>query len=248
MKIYRLFFISLALALAVVLVKFIMHTLGWEVIALGSLHTSVFTGAFFVLGFLLSATIADYKESEKIPADFAGNVQNMYEDAVTMHKRYPNFNMAAYRKQLVNVLETFRDDVRDKAHNAHHEVHRLGSSLLSMEDAGVPPNFITKVKQEQAQLAKSLLRVNYIQTITFLPSATVLARSIVILAVGVLLFTEVEPFYGGMLLSGVISLILIYVLGLMRVISVPFQRAGTTKDDVSMYLIGQAIEYLRKEK
>lgn len=243
-----MFFISLGMAIAIVVAKFAMHTLGWEVVDLGSLHTSVFTGAFFVLGFLLSATISDYKESEKIPAEFAGNVQNMYEDAVTMSKRYPEFDLAAYRKQLIKVLETFRDDVRDRAHNAHHEVHRLSASLLSMEDAGVPPNFITKVKQEQAQLAKSLLRVNYIQTITFLPSATVLARCIVVLAVGVLLFTDVEPFYGGMLLTGVISLIFIYVLGLMRVISVPFQRAGTTKDDVSMYLIGQAIEYLRKER
>src|SRR5690606_14509941 len=103
-------------------------------------------------------------------------------------------------------------------------------------------------KQEQAQLAKSLLRVNYIQTITFLPSATVLARWVVVLAVGVLLFTDVEPVYGGMLLTGAISLIFSYVLGLMRVSSVPFQRAGTTRDDVSMYLIGQAIEYLRKER
>ena len=37
--------------------------------------TIVFTGAFFVFGLLLAATMSDFKESEKIPGEIASNLE-----------------------------------------------------------------------------------------------------------------------------------------------------------------------------
>lgn len=247
MKKYRLFIISLVITVLLALAKFIMHDLGWEGIRLGSLHTSVITGTFFVIGFILSATIADYKESEKIPAEIASVTQNMYEDAAAIKKLYPDFDLAQFKKQLLKVLDAFRQDVRDKDHQAHHHIHQLNESFISMEQAGAPANFIVKFKQQQAQLVRSLLRVNYIQRITFIPSAAVLAQAIVIITTGLLLFTDVEPFYGGMALTAIIGFILIYILNLIRVISTPFHSEGKTQDDVSLFLIDQAADHIRKE-
>lgn len=228
--------------------KYGMHALGWEVLQLGSLHTSVITGAFFVIGFILSATIADYKESEKIPAEVSSAVQNMYEDAAAINKVYPKFDLGTFKKNLQKILKAFREDVRDKSHSAHHHIHKLNDSFVSMEQAGVPANFIVKLKQQQAQLVKSLLRVNYIQRIKFIPSATVLAQAIVVLTVGLILFTEIEPFYGGMALAAIISFILIYILKLIKIISTPFHGEGKTYDDVSLFLVDQAAEHIKKER
>lgn len=247
-KNFRIFAISLAAAGVLVLAKFGLHQLDWEIIAQGSLHNSVVAGAFFVVGFLLSATIADYKESERIPSEFSSIIENMYEDAAAAHSQYSKFDLNKFRLQLIKIGESFKKDVRNKSHKARHEVHLLNESFIEMEVAGVPPNFIVKLKQQQAQLGRSLFRVNYIQNIKFIPSATILARSIVALTAILLLFTEIEPFYGGMAVAAIISFILLYIILLIQVISTPFHAAGKTQDDISLFLISEAVSYLKKQK
>lgn len=213
-----------------------------------SLQNSVVSGAFFVIGFILSATIADYKESERIPSEFSSILENMYEDARSAHQTYPKFDVEKFRKQLITIGKKFRKDVRSKSHNARHEVHRLNETFVEMEKAGVPANFIVKLKQQQAQLARSLFRVNYIQNIRLIPSATILSRSIVLFITIMLLFTNIDPFYGSMAIIAITNFIFVYMLLLIQVISTPFHAAGKTQDDVSLFLVGESIAYLEKQK
>lgn len=248
LKNFRIFFISLAVALLLAILKYCLHELDWEIIPQGSLHNSVVAGAFFVIGFLLSATIADYKESERIPSEFASIIENMYEDVRSTHKFYPKYDLEEFRRQLMKVAKSFRQDVRHKNNDTHHEVHKLNITFNTMEQAGVPPNFVVKLKQQQAQLTRNLFRVGYIQNIRFIPSATILARSIVAITTLLLLFTEVNPFYGGMAIMAIINFILVYMLLLIQVISTPFHVAGKTQDDVSLFLIDEALDYLAKNK
>jgi len=248
LKLFRIFLISLALTLAVLLLKYLFHYLGWEIIEQTSLHNSVISSVTFVIGFLLSATIADYKESERIPSDFASNLEDMYDDAVHIHKAYPTFDIDAFRKKLHSVALGFSRDARKKSYDARKDIRELSSFFAAMESGGVPPNFIVKLKQQQTQLLRSRQRVNYIQRITFIPSATILARSIVIGVIALLIFTNIDPFYGGLVISSIISFVLIYMLILIQVISTPFHEAGKTQDDVSLFLITDAAEYLSKKQ
>ncbi|MNL55367.1 hypothetical protein D3C87_1787760 [compost metagenome] len=116
-----------------------------------------------------------------------------------------------------------------------------------MEKAGVPANFIVKLKQQQAQLLRSLFRVNYIQKIKFIPSAFILARSIVVLIIVVLLLTNIDPFYGGLVLTGAISFILLYMIILIQTVSIPFHDKGKTQDDVSLFLLRETTTHLKSQ-
>lgn len=246
---YRIFIFTLLATALVVGVKYIFHFFHLEVIVLGSLHSSAISGVIFVIGFLLSSTISDYKEAERIPAEIASTIEDMHEDALSIHRNYSKFNLDAYHAQLLKVAEAFTGDLRNsKSNRAKSQVYKLGEIHGEMENAGVPANFIVKLKQQQATLAKNLFRVNYIQRITFIPSATILAWSIVTLTIGLLLFTEVEPFFGGVVLTGVITFILMYVLQLIRVIRTPFHDEGKTQDDVSLFLLERTIEHLHAEE
>lgn len=69
-------------AVLVVVVKYVIRQCHLELIPQSSLHNSVVSSVVFVIGFLLSATITDYKESERIPAEFAAQLEDMYDDAV----------------------------------------------------------------------------------------------------------------------------------------------------------------------
>lgn len=240
--------ISLGAASLLVVVKFLLHTQDWEPIAQSSLQNGLVSGAFFVIGFILSATIADYKESERIPSEFSSILENMYEDAKATHTTYPTFDLEKFRTQLIAIGKSFRSDVRTKSHKARHEVHALNETFTEMEKAGVPANFIVKLKQQQAQLGRMLFRVNYIQNIKLIPSATILSRSIVLFITVMLLFTNIDPFYGSMAIIAISNFVFIYMLLLIQVISTPFHAAGKTRDDVSLFLVSEAIEYLRSKK
>lgn len=240
--------VALTAAAAVIGVKYVLHIFTLEVIVLGTLHGSVVSGIIFVIGFILSATLADYKEAERIPAEISSTIENIYDDVVIMHANYPKFDLAAYCAQLEETAVALAGDLRNsRSHRARRELRKLGELNIALENAGVPANFIVKLKQQIAALARHLARVNYIQRITFLPSAALLAWSIVTLGTTLLLLTEIEPFLGGMVLTGIITFIMFYVLLLIRVITTPFHDEGKTKDDVSLFLLERTIDRLRSE-
>lgn len=241
---FNIFIISLLATIIVVIAKIILHNTGNEILTLGSLHTAVVTGTFFVLGFLLSTTIADYKESERVPSEFSSILENMYEDAEATHAAYPKFNLEKFRQTLSEVAKSFAQGIRNKNHTARFDIHKLNSSFVEMEKAGVPPNYVVKLKQQQAQLLKILFRVTYIQRITFIPSASILAKSIIPITIGFILLTEIEPVTGGIIITAAISFIFVYMLRLIQVISTPFQTEGKTQDDVSLFLIDDTAQHL----
>jgi hypothetical protein len=248
MKTFRIFIFALIAAISVVVVKYFIHLFNFELVEQSSLHNGVLSSVTFVLGFLLSATISDYKESERIPSDFAAQVEDMYDDASMIHQNYPVFDLDGFRKQLRKVTLGFGKDVRKRSYNARVDIKGLAPFFAEMEKGKVPPNFIVKLKQQQTLLLRHRHRVNYIQRIKFIPSATILARSIVVLTILLLLVTNVDPFLGGLAICGIITFVLVYMLILIQVISLPFHRAGKTRDDVSLFLVEDALNYLSKEE
>ena len=99
-RLYRIFLVSVLMAILVVALKYVLHILGFEPVEQSSLHNGVISSVTFVIGFLLSATIADYKESERIPSEFAAQVENMYDDAASIYQNYPTFNIEGFRNQM----------------------------------------------------------------------------------------------------------------------------------------------------
>ncbi len=245
---FRIFIISLISAIVIVGVKYLFHAFGWEPIEQSSLHNGVLSSATFVIGFLLSATIADYKESERIPSEFAANIEDMYADAEIIYQSYPKFDLEGFRAQLQKVAQKFEDDTRNASRGMSEKIRALNSYFGQMEEAGVPANFIVKLKQQQVLLLRHRKRVTYIQRIKFIPSANVLLKSIVFSVIGLLILTNVDPFYGSLAIIGIISFVLIYMMILIGVISTPFHASGKTRDDVSLFLIDSAADFLKSKK
>ncbi|WP_344733123.1 hypothetical protein [Nocardioides fonticola] len=241
---YRILWLALAATAATVAIKLGLNAADIAPIELGSLHTGAISGVFFVLGFLLSATIADYKESERIPSTFCSTVESMYEDAVGIHQNYADFDLPGFGRALLDVVDAFARDVRSEAHTTRIAVHGLTPTFVAMERAGTPANFLVKLKQQQATLAGLLMRVSYIQRIRFIPSATLLVRSVIPIVVALLVLTDVRPLLGGVLLSAMVTFILVYLVLLLQVISTPFRSEGSTRDDVSMFLVDETRSYL----
>ena len=90
---FKIFVIALVVTILVVVAKYFLHASGIEPIEQTSIHNGVVSSVIFVVGFVLSATITDYKESERIPADFAAMIQDMFEDAAEIKKTHQKFDI-----------------------------------------------------------------------------------------------------------------------------------------------------------
>lgn len=53
---------------------------------LNALFTSLVAGTIFLIGFLISGLLTDYKESEKIPSELSATIKSLFDDAYTIFK------------------------------------------------------------------------------------------------------------------------------------------------------------------
>ena len=99
----------LPLVILVAILKFLSHKFGLEVMELNALFTSLVAGTIFLIGFLISGVLSDYKESEKIPSELAGSLRNLFDDSFTIYKG-KNSDTA---RQFIDFQQTFITSLKD---------------------------------------------------------------------------------------------------------------------------------------
>lgn len=235
---WRLALESFAALVVLGAAKAAMHALGWEYLELNTLFSSAIGGAVFVFGLILAGTLADYKESERIPAEIAAVAASIAEDGSYCKQQFPGFDEAGLKARVLALLQAFRSDLGTPgARTALDALRALTPSFIEMERVGLPANHVVRLKGEQAAIRRTLLRVYYIQKIDFLPSAYNFVRTLVVLIVGLLLLTVIEPVSLGIALVGFIAYLFTYILRLLKTLDTPFRVHEKTQDDVSLFLV-----------
>ena len=231
-------------------VKSGLHSAGFEFLAVNTLFSSAIGGAVFIVGFLLAGIIADYKEAEKVPAEFRASLENIVEEGRMFRIIKGEFSD---KKLNVNTREIIRSFFRGLSHEGGHKelqpcliaIDALSDSFLEMEKLGMPPNYVTRLKTEQGNLRRTVLRVYHIQRTQFIPSAHFLAMSLVALVILLMLFVKTEGSPESIVLFGVISYLFLYVARLIQVIEKPFREGHQSQDDVSLFLLHELEEKIR---
>lgn len=245
-KKFKIFRQTFFIIVGLLIIKAIIHTFGWDILEPTSLHTGILAGSVFVLGFILSSTHADYKESEKMPVVLTTTIESMYQDGLLFKEQYKKFPLDDFRQYLHDIIVLFRKDIHDHGHRSLEKVRGLSVYILQMEKLGVPANYIVKLKQERNTMMSIILRMQYLLRIQPLPSAFILVQSLATLIILMLLFTTVGGMLESFLVVGFFSFIYIYMLHLIRVMDAPFGAEGSTQDDISLFLLKD--EQLRLSK
>lgn len=245
---YKILRETIVLVLLVLVVKVIVSHLGWEFISTSALLTSIISGGIFVLGFILSSTFRDYKESEYVPVSVVSSIESIHNDGLLFQKEYKNFNFNELNKTLVSILDLFKKDLIAHTKKSYFKANELTLVFDKLEKLGVPANYIVKLKQDQNTILRGILRVNYIQKIQPIPSAFILVQSIVIGLTLILLFTKMDSIINELMANAFINFIFIYMLKLIRVLEKPFHEEGSTMDDVSLFHVKEQLRRFSKEK
>lgn len=243
-KKFRLFFTVAAVVLALGCVKVAVHYYGLEIFELNSLLTSGIGGAIFIIGFLLSSVLADYKEAERIPADIRTSIEAINGDLESFATINHDFDLAGCRRILLSTIDKLRSGL---GHARDHrdippvlaEIGKLTPIFGRLESMGMAANFVVRLRTTQDVLRRSMLRIYQIQRVEFVPSVHVLVRTLVFSIVAMMLFLKTEGDPASAIMFGFISYMFVYALYLVRLLEQPFAKGHGSVDDVSFFLLDE---------
>ena len=244
-KQWRIALETLLIVVGIVLLKLLSERLGLELISLSPVFASILASSLFLFGIILSGTMSDYKESERIPTDLVALCERVWAEGRYAQAAFPGFGLDGLRGLLIGLLDEFQADLGDpQSRKAFARLDGFGAVVLEMERLGVPVQTLTRLKDLEGELRRVLLRVYYIQRISFLPSSFVLVESSVFLIITLLILSKLDPFYEALTVIVLLSYILIYVLKLLRLLDTPFDPRSKTQDSISLFLLREFRERL----
>jgi predicted membrane chloride channel (bestrophin family) len=229
-------------------IKLVIHWLGWEVISLNPLFSGIVAANVFLMGFLLSGVLADYKESERLPGEIAASIETIADEAASVYES----KKAAVAMQFLEYLHTLALSVKDwfyKKEQTRHLMTTLGEMnhyFVGLEGL-TQVNFIARLKQEQSNLRRMLIRIHTVRETSFIPSGYVIAELTTLLLLVGLVLVKIDPFYETIFFVGIITFLLGFLGLLIKDLDNPF---GYYKDgsveDVSLKPLDDVIVRLRE--
>ena len=228
----------LPLVLAVALLKLLSHKLGFEIMELNALFTSLVAGTIFLIGFLISGVLSDYKESEKLPSELAASMRTLYDDTFTIYKG-KNSEKAGefieFQKSFIkSLLDWFYKKERTKS--MLEKISLMNEYFIEFEKEGIQANYIIKMKNEQNSLRKMIMRIDTIRATDFVGSAYAIVEAMGGLTVIGLLIIKIEPFYASLFLTLIITFLISYMFMLIKDLDDPFDYTsnGESGTEVSL--------------
>lgn len=247
-KSYRLVMLSGAAVLVVLGAKQMFHQLGWELISLNPLMSGLVAANVFLMGFLLSGVLSDYKESEKLPGEVAVGLLTISDDFVALtdpkHDELRQHGLTQLHDLGTGIhgwllgrqsTEITLDRVGDLVH------------LITRIEPLIPANYSVRLKQELNNLRRCVVRINTIRETTFIPSGYVISEIVTgLLTIGLVL-VKIEAMYESLFVVGLITFLFTFLSLLIRDLDNPFgyDEHGSA-EDVSLNPLLAAIDRLKK--
>ncbi|MDH4566298.1 hypothetical protein E8E95_06360 [Pseudomonas sp. BN414] len=240
---YRVAAETVVVVAVLVAIRALLWQIGIEGMSVSALASSIVGGGVFVMGLVVAGTLADYRDAERAPTDLAASLYAILRECESMHTVWGKPHLPTLRKQLIAVVTNLRLDINaGNSRACQAAIEDLSQSFLELENTDVPANYIVRLRGEQAGLRKSLLRIYHIQREEFLPSAYAMIVSLVVVILGMVLFTNFEGLPESLVTLGFLSFFFLYLLRLLNVIDKPFKVGSErTDDDVSLFLLHEFV-------
>jgi hypothetical protein len=216
--------------IAIIVLKLLIHQFKWEFLSLSSLFNSIIAANVFLLGFLLSGTLTDYKESEKLPGELSGSIETMSDECLILYKQKKAKEAKQCFQDLISMTTSIKNWFykKERTRIMMDTVAKLNDSFLAFE-AVTQPNFIVRLKQEQNNIRRMLIRIHTIRETSFVEVGYAIAESTTFLLVFAFIFARIEPFYESIFFVGVSTFLMIYVIALIKSLDNPFDHYENEK-------------------
>ena len=222
----------------IAVLKLLSHKFGLEVMELNALFTSLVAGTIFLIGFLISGVLSDYKESEKIPSELSASMKALMDDAYTIWK---SKNSETARK-FIEFEKTFMNSLLDwfykkeRTKIVFEKLAQMNDFFVELDKEGIQPAYIVKMKNEKNNIRKLILRIDTIRDTNFIGSAYAIVEVMGFLIGLGLIIIKIEPFYASLFFTLLVTFLISYMVFLIIDLDNPFDYSvkGDTGTEVSL--------------
>lgn len=205
--------------------KWYVHANGFQPMELNAYFSTLVAADVFLLGFLLSGAMPDYKEAEKIPGEMAAALDSIVEECEILRSRKPSRIAATEclehtRSVIASIKAWFNHKQRTGSVIA---VLRAYNALFTAIEPHTQANFLVRLKQEVASVRRMVIRMRNIREASVVAPAYAVAELFTAVVIFSLLFVDMGTLFESILITTAISYLLIYMILLIRDLDNPFQ-------------------------
>jgi hypothetical protein len=220
---YRLLLRVSVIVVVIVGLKLLVHFLGWEAISINPLFSGIVAANVFLMGFLLSGVLSDFKESERLPGELSACLENLAQEVSSIRIAKPEANVGSclilISQLSSDILSWFHK--KQKTSELLEHLNDLTPQFAMMEQ-WTQATLVARLKQEQGNLRRTLVRIHTIRETSFVSAGYLLADITTILLCIGLILGKIEPLYESLFFVSVISYLMIFLLMLIRDLDNPF--------------------------
>ena len=204
--------------------------------------TIIFTGAFFVFGLLLAATMTDFKESEKIPGEIAANLEAI-KDWIYLALRAPRTGTSDLCKEKLNSvflrqeMLTITDGIISWIYSSGKDstiifplIRKSNEIAYYFAERGVDKEAIKGIQENTNSMRKQLTRAYSISRNNFIKPAYTLLQSILFIVMSLLLITKFKTIVADYLVTSAITFLFCYLYLLISGLDDPFDVSDGETD------------------
>lgn len=189
----------------------------------------VLTGGVFLIGLMLSGTLQDYKESEKIPAELATCLETIEETVSWVCANRPAVNERPMKELVVEVTDEMVSWLLRKRspEQGFAVIEKLNGLVKEFDklNAGLPA---VRMMTEIHNLRRTMTRIGVISRTGFLASGYALLDFLVLSVLTLLVIAQYKAEFGSLgkyIIISFVSLIYSYLWRLVKDVDDPFEYA-----------------------
>ena len=214
---------------AVLVLKLVL-TYGFNfqgLIAIGEIRI-ILTSGIFLTGFMLAGTLADYKESERIPGRIAALLEALEEISITL-ARQAKLDVVDIQKKILTLGHAVHDWFYKKVddNTLHDHITEYNETLRALLKGGGAPPIVGRVHQYLFDLRAILTRTHVISRTGFLATGYALLELILVAITILLLLTDFNTVISTAFNVFFVELLYIYMYKLIWDIDDPFEYEAT---------------------
>ncbi|MEY3866991.1 MAG: hypothetical protein RLZZ338_882 [Cyanobacteriota bacterium] len=226
--------------------KWTFHLMKWEIGKFDPQIGSLFATVAFLLAFMLSAAMLDYRLSEEMPNSIAIAVETIQDTNLMIAARHSEYNSIPLTEGLVDILSTTLICLQEyKSFISVEDVVTSLNPLLVPLSKFCEAPLMARIQGEQGKIRFTIAQIKRIRDTDFLPASYALQYILLIISTMTLLVTHTDEFFTNLIVSGFLFTAITYVILLIHDIDNPFEFNGRSSVDVTLLPLEKSYQRLR---
>jgi hypothetical protein len=223
----RLLFLALPVTVGVVILKWLYDGSSLPHLELSPLLTGVIAAEVFIIGFILSGTAGDFKEAERLPGDLAASLETIADECLIIDAELGLPEARQCLSLLAEISESIRGWLLDNTDldDVVAQLRRL-NPLFTVFAPKIQAGFTTRLKSEQGNIRRLVIRMDTMRHTSYISAGYLIAEVTALMILVLLMTTDIGPLAPTILVVGVITYLMVYMLALIRDIDNPFEYRG----------------------